>query len=460
MSIETPCALDRARYKAYTRLLPLIFLCYVIAYVNRVNVAIAKLTMSKDMPAFDNGVIGFGFGVFFIGYFLLEIPCTLMVEKWSARKLICRIMVTWGIIAALTAFVKTPFQFYAVRFGLGLAEAGFFPGVIVYLTHWFTSRDRARALAWFFVATPIAQIISPKPTSWLLHIGREGNPPILGLVGWQWVYIVWGIPAVVLGVLVFVFLADRPRHASWLEPDECEALEKELEQERHQHAKHMTVAEAFSHPKVLLLTAAYLCVVTGNYGLESFLPSIFEKWYKMKIDDVTWLIIIPPIGSLVGQLFIGWSSDQSRERRLHAAIPILLGVAALCGTLLSRDPLWLIVGLFTVALTGSKAYMPAFWSLPSLFLSGSAAAGSIGLINSVGNLGGFIGPTVLGYVEKWTGSFAGGIIWLAFSMSASAAIILTLGLGHREPVEKPLGMPDESEALLYPGVAPPESLGP
>src|SRR3954471_1453242 len=213
-----PSPLDRARNKAYWRLLPILFLCYVIAYVDRANVAIAKLTMTKDLPGFDNAVIGFGAGVFFWGYFLLEVPGSLIVEKWSARKWICRIMVTWGIMAACTALVKTPTQFYVVRFLLGLAEAGFFPGIIVYLTHWFPVRDRTRALALFFVATPVAQLISPPISKTLLKFGTDEmingimvhHPEVLGLKGWQWVYIFWGIPAVVLGAVVFFWLKDRP----------------------------------------------------------------------------------------------------------------------------------------------------------------------------------------------------------------------------------------------------------
>src|SRR3989442_9477449 len=236
-------ALDRARRKAYRRLLPLVFISYVIAFVDRSNVAIAKLTMSRDLPGFDNAVIGFGAGVFFLGYFLLEIPGTLIVERWSARKWIARIMITWGITAALTALVKTPFQFYLVRFMLGLAEAGFYPGVIVYLTHWFPSRDRARALAYFFVATPIAQIVSPKISNLLLKIGTDEmingvpvhHPELWGLEGWQWIYIFWGIPAVVLGVFFLFGLTDRPRQARWLSPEEREALETELEREKKLH---------------------------------------------------------------------------------------------------------------------------------------------------------------------------------------------------------------------------------
>jgi ACS family tartrate transporter-like MFS transporter len=430
-SSSPPTALDRARSKAYIRLLPLLFLCYVIAYVDRANVAIAKLTMGRELPAFDNKVIGLGAGIFFIGYFLLEIPGTLLVEKWSARKWISRIMISWGIVAALTAFVKVPWHFYTVRFFLGLAEAGFFPGVIVYLTHWFPSRDRARALSWFFIATPVAQIISPKLSNELLKIGLDGSPKLLGLVGWQWVYIAWGIPAVILGILVLIFLTDRPGQAGWLEAEERSALEQELKREKDQHGRHMTLLEALSHPKVLLLAAAYFFIVTGNYGVEFFLPSILDKWYSLKLDKLTWLVVIPPVGSLVGQLLVGWSSDRSHERRLHASLPIYAGAIALAATLGSHNRLWLTVALFTVALTGLKAYLPAFWSLPSLFLTEAAAAGSIGFINSVGNLGGFCGPSIIGIVEHTTGSFRGGIIVLSISMAVSATILLTLGLGNR-----------------------------
>src|SRR5262245_52110285 len=275
-------ALDRARQKAYWRLLPLLFICYVIAYVDRSNVAIAKLTMSRDLPGFDNAVIGLGAGVFFIGYFLLEIPGTLIVEKWSARKWIARIMITWGIVAALTAAVKTPTQFYVLRFLLGLAEAGFYPGVIVYLTHWFASRDRARALAYFFVATPVAQIVSPKISNALLRIGTDEvvgglsvhHPEVLGLEGWQWVYIAWGIPAVILGFLVLLLLTDRPQQAAWLAPEERDALMAELAREKQARpaTHHMKLLTALRHPKVLLLCAVYFLAVTGSYGVESFMP--------------------------------------------------------------------------------------------------------------------------------------------------------------------------------------------
>jgi ACS family tartrate transporter-like MFS transporter len=467
----TPGALDRARYKAYVRLLPLLFLSYAIAYVDRINVSLASLRMSKDLPGFNNDVIGTGMGIFFLGYFLLEIPGTLLVERWSARKWFCRIMVTWGIVAGLTAFVKTPWQFYGVRFLLGLAEAGFFPGVIVYLTHWFPARDRARALSWFFIATPVAQFASPWLSYYMLRIGTTEtfgdvtvqHPELLGMQGWQWMYIGWGIPAVVLGILVLFLLPDWPRQARWLAPDERDALERELEHEKQQHRKghgHMTVLAAFAHPKILLLAAAYFFVVSTSYGVEFFLPKILEKWYDLDLRAVTWAVIIPPLGGLAGQLLAGWSSDRTGERRLHASIPIYLGAAALVGALLIPASLSfnmrlvLAVALFTVALAGLKAYMPAFWALPSLILTESAAAGSVGLINSVGNLGGFVGPKVLGKVETMTASFVPGLAYLCFSMVVSATIILTLGLGHRaKPAAPEHAQPlvdEEADSLVEP----------
>jgi len=427
--------LDRARRKAFLRLLPLLFVSYMIAYIDRQNVSIAKLTMTKDLPGFDNAVIGFGAGIFFLGYFLLEIPGTLMVERWSARKWICRIMVTWGIMAGLTAAVHTPTQFYIVRFLLGLAEAGFFPGIIVYLTHWFPSRDRARALATFLIATPVAQIISPKISNELLKIGSDADhPAILGMVGWQWVYVFWAIPAVILGFVVLFYMTDKPRQAKWLSSEESEALEAELERERAETraGKRMGLREALIHPKVLILALIYFCTVTGSYGIEFFMPSILRDWYEMDMNKLTWLIMIPPVVAMFGQLIAGASSDRFQERRWHAIVPILLGSAALGLMPLTQGNLVLTMTCLMLAFAGFKSYMPAFWSLPNLFLTETAAAGSIGLINSVGNLGGFLGPWVLGSVEKATGSFVGGLYYLSGSMLVAAAVIFFLGIGKKK----------------------------
>jgi ACS family tartrate transporter-like MFS transporter len=505
MSMPIPDALDRARRKAYIRLIPLLLLCYMIAYVDRTNISIAALPMTHDLPGFNNDVIGTGAGIFFLGYFILAIPGTLLVEKWSARRWISVTMIAWGIVAAATAFVhcRIPVatrlaelsagaiyrsaaallvplawlpagglsrwaasnaewlrgpvnpsiaQFYGARFLLGLAEAGFFPGVIVYLTHWFPSRDRSRALSWFLIATPIAMMISPKLCNLFLPIGTTEtiggvlvhHPRVLCLTNWQWIFVAWGLPAVVLGVLVFAYLTDRPGHAGWLEADERDALEAELKREKAAVRQETTSAwKALANPRVLLLAAAYLFVVTGNYGVEIFLPTILKNWYHPSNDLLTWVLMIPPLGSLMGQLFVGWSSDHTGERRLHTVIPIICAATALGLTARQGMPFWVMVLLFTVVATGLKAYLPAFWSLPSLFLTEAAAAGSIGLINCVGNLGGFLGPKVLGYIETKTGSFVPGILILVTSMSLTVLIILLLGLGRRAGAPR-----DKSEDLV------------
>ncbi len=435
--------LDSARIKAYFRLIPLLFVCYIIAYVDRTNVGVAKLTMGEDLPAFDSWVFGFGSGIFFIGYFLLEIPGSLIVERWSARKWICRIMVTWGIMAAATAFVTTPIQFYIVRFLLGVAEAGFFPGVIVYLTHWFPSKDRARAISYFLIASPLAMMIGPAISQLFIDIGRthlvDGvmvtNPMLLGLKGWQWIYIFWGIPAVVIGFIVLFYLTDRPRQAKWLTQEERDALENELAREKSLKAStsHHSVLAALTSPRVLLLSLAYFGIVTANYGIEFFLPSILKQWYELEPSRVALLVMIPSLLVIPGQLFVGWSSDHFHERRWHSVIPVAVGATLLVLTIFTRGNIYMSILCFSIAAAGMKSYMPAFWSLPSLFLTSSAAAGSVGMINSIGNLGGFLGPTVMGWVDKNLHSYTYGLLFLSLTSILSASLIAVLPL--RQPHE-------------------------
>jgi ACS family tartrate transporter-like MFS transporter len=435
-STPASAALASAKRKAFWRLLPLCFVCYVVAYVDRTNVSLAKLTMARSLPWLTEQVYSFAGGAFFWGYFLLEIPGSILVEKWSARLWIGRIMITWGLIAAGTAFVQSPTQFTVARFILGLGEAGFFPGIIIYLTHWFPSRDRARALSVFLIATPFAQMIGPKITG-AIAVVDTFTIAGLHLQGWQLVFIAWGIPAALLGVVVLFALTDRPRKAKWLTPEERDALEEELERERAVAvARHrMTFAEAARNPKVLLLVLAYFFVVAGNYGvIEFFLPSILDGWYHLKMSSITSYMMIGPALALVSQLFVGWSSDRTRERRIHTVVPIAIGGLAFVGLAFSRGNLPLTIACVAVAAAGTKAYQPAFWSLPSLFLTSTAAAGSVGLINSVGNLGGGgLATPLMGYLKQHTGSYVTGILIMAASMFLAAAIVFFLGLGKQAP---------------------------
>ena len=436
--------LERAIHKAYFRLIPLLFVCYVIAYIDRVNVGFAKLTMKTDLAkhGFSESVFGFGMGIFFLGYLLLEIPGTLLVERWSARKWISRIMVTWGFIAAMTAFVQTPWQFYGIRFLLGLAEAGFFPGIIVYLTHWFPKRYQTRALALFLIASPISGMVGPPLSELLMGIGMNGRPQVLGLVGWQWVFVAWGIPAVILGVVVLAYLTDRPAQARWLTDEEKNALEAELlreKAEQQNHSGHISITQALSHPKILILALAYFFVVTGNYGIELYMASIFKDWYGLDVKKVAWLLVITSVGSLIGQCLVGWNSDRTLERRWHASLPILLGAVSLALAPFTKGNLWLSVLLFTLTMTGVKAYLPAFWTLPSLLMTSSAAAASIGLINSFGNLGGWVGPSMMGAIKEYADQhlkgdvgYSIGLWCLAASMVVAALIIIRLGVGRNQ----------------------------
>jgi ACS family tartrate transporter-like MFS transporter len=435
-------ALDRARRKAYRRLLPVLFLAYAIAYIDRSNLALAKVTMGKDL-GLDSATFGWAFGLFFIGYFLLEIPGAVIVERWSARKWISRIMITWGIIAALTAAVKTPGQLYAVRLLLGLAEAGFFPGVIIYLTHWFPNRDRARALATFIIAAPVAQMVNPPLSSSILRIGTTqvhdgvavSYPLLWGMTGWQLNFIVWGIPAVLLGIFILFYLTDRPSQARWLTTEERQALEAELAREKAAavvgEQDHLAAAwRALKDPRVLLLAAANFSIVCGHYGVESFLPSIFERWYGFKLSELGWVVPLPFIAMMAAQVFMGWSSDRTGERWWHTAGPMFVGSLAFLLTPLSQGTFLLSLLCFAVAMAGIRSYLAPFFALPKLFLSGTAAAGGIGLINAVGNLGGFVGPIMLGEIDKATGSFVGGILFLAGTSAMAGSFILILRRVH------------------------------
>ncbi|MEK6286337.1 MAG: MFS transporter [Acidobacteriota bacterium] len=414
-------AADRARKRIMRRILPYLFLLYIINYIDRVNISYANLEMTRDLN-FTPDVFGFGAGIFFVGYFLLEIPGTILIELWSARKWIARIMITWGIVAVLMGFMNSATQFYWLRLGLGAAEAGFFPGIIVYLTHWFRYQDRAKAVALFMAAVPLSNFIGSPISGLLLGVNW------FGLAGWRWLFIIEGAPAIILGIVTLFYLTDWPHQAKWLAPDEREWITKELEKEKElKTATHsLGVLQALKHREVVLLALAYFFIVTSLYGFNFWLPAIIKALSGLPNLIVTLISALPYLAGFIALLVVGWSSDRSGERRWHTAAPMMVAGAGLLLSALTQSNTALAVSMFCIAAAGLYSFFPSFWALPTTFLTGSAAAASIGLINSIGNLGGFVGPYVVGYLNTRTNSFLGAMLYLSFSAMIGAGLILTL----------------------------------
>src|SRR5467141_86731 len=315
---------QRARRRIARRLLPFLFLLYVIAFIDRMNVGAAALQMPHDL-GFSEGVIGFGAGIFFLGYFLLEIPGALVVERGSARRWIARIMISWGLMTVFMAFIHTSRQFYLVRFLVGAAEAGFLPGVIIYLTHWFRYQDRAKAVAFFYAANPLSYVIGSPLAGLLLGLSW------LGLRGWRWLFVIEGIPAIVVGVITIWYLTDWPGQAHWLPADEKSWITSELQREKEakNRSRSYRVWEALRHRAVMLLTVCYFCAMTGSYGIAFWLPTIVKRLSGLSDMNVTLLAAMPYVAGFVTQQLNGWHSDRTGERRWHAALPVILCGAAL-----------------------------------------------------------------------------------------------------------------------------------
>ncbi|HEX4810794.1 MAG TPA: MFS transporter [Bryobacteraceae bacterium] len=424
---------ESARRRITLRLMPFLVLVYLTAYLDRANIAIAKLQMQGALKLTD-ATIGLGAGIFFIGYFLLEIPGSLIVERWSARKWLARIMVTWGLIATLSGFagmipvglsVRT--QFYWLRFLLGAAEAGFFPGVVVYLSHWFREQDRPSAKAWFMIAQPLSVVIGLPISRWILETVHWN-----GLDGWRWVFLLEGIPPVILGFITLRYLTDRPQEAKWLPEHEKQWLVEELSRESAARAAagRIEVLAAFRQPQTILLAASFFFIVTGNQAILFFLPSLTNNMKSISIAWRTVVTVLPYIFSVGGILINGYLARRTGRPRLHTALPMFLSGISLGLAVLSGNHLaFVIVFLCLVGFT-FQAYLPVLWSIPSSFLGKSAAAVAIGLINSFGNLGGFVGPFVFGYLRTVTGSYQTGLWCLTGCMIIAgvlAACIRTNG---------------------------------
>jgi MFS transporter, ACS family, tartrate transporter len=403
--------------KVSWRLLPLIVVIYFVAYMDRTNVSFASLSMNQDL-GFSAYIYGWGAGIFFLGYFLFEVPSNIVLEKTGARIWIARIMITWGIAAAVMAFVVGPASFLTLRFLLGVAEAGFFPGMILYFTYWFPAKYRARVIAALFLAVPGANAVTAVVSGALLQL--DG---VLGLRGWQWLFILEAIPAILLAFAVLALMTDRPAKAKWLEPEERDWLEGVLDAERSSKVKahgEFTLYQALTNSTVLLLSSIYFTIVTATYGITFFLPPILKA---LGLSDFgTGLATALPytIGT-IGMLAWSWSSDRHKERRMHFIVACLLATIGLIAVGWFSGSYWAIVAMSfaAVGIYGSK---PAFWPLPSGFLTGAAAAGGIALVNSIGNLGGFVGPYVVGWIKDATGSFDAGLYFLAACALASAVL--------------------------------------
>ncbi|MGA2994090.1 MFS transporter [Bradyrhizobium sp.] len=409
------------------RLIPFLVLAYFFSYLDRVNLGFAALTMNAELK-FSPTIFAWGAGIFFIGYFIFEVPSNLALEKFGASRWIARIMVTWGIISALMSLVSGELSFYILRFLLGVAEAGFFPGIILYLTYWYPAEYRARFLAAFAIAVPVSTVIGA-PVSGLL-LGLDGA---MGLKGWQWLFIIEGVPSVLLGIVTWFYLTDRPERADWLTAEQKAWLASKLNAETatKQAATQLTLGEALSSPKVIMLSLSYFGFVGALYGMQFWLPQIV-KAFGLTNAQTGFVTAIPYLFGTIAMILWARHSDASRERILHVGAPLLLTALALAASSTISDPTMTMVVL-TVAAIGVFCTFGTFWTLPTAWLSGTAAAGAIALINSIGNLAGFGGPYLIGWVKEATGSTSTGLLVLAV-LPLIGGLLVFLG-GHESKAE-------------------------
>jgi MFS transporter, ACS family, tartrate transporter len=423
--------------KVSRRLVPFLIVCYFVAYLDRVNVSFAALTMNQDL-GLSQTAFGFGAGIFFVAYFIFEVPSNLMLERFGARKWIARIMLSWGILSGAMAFIPVigrttglgnEYSFYLVRVLLGMAEAGFFPGIIFYLTLWFPTEYRARIVGYFMAAIPLSTVIGAPISGVLLYL--HGG---LGLAGWQWLFVIEALPAIILAGVVFFYLTDRPADATWLAPDERSWLAERLEIEQRQRlaVRDYSVTQSLVNPRVLGLSLVYFGAVATNYGLSFFLPQIVKS-FGLNTFLTTVVSALPYVVGTVGMVWWGRRSDRVAERRFHAAFPLFVAAAGIAVSTALDDPTLKMLSL-CVAGFGIFACLPVFWTLPTAFLSGAACAAGVAVINSIGNLAGFAGPFAMGWIKDHTGSYAGGLLLLA--ALGIVAMGIALVLGHDEATQR------------------------
>lgn len=420
-AIAADHARDAAYRKAIWRFMPLLCLCLIAAYLDRVNVGFAKLTMLDDL-GFSNTIYGLGAGIFFLGYVLFEIPSNMLLHKIGARVWIARIMITWGVIGAAMAFVQTPMQFYVLRFLLGVAEAGFIPGVMYFISCWFPSARRGRVLALLLAAVPLSSVIG-SPVSGMILVNFSG---VVGWHGWQWLFMIETIPSMLLGVAVWMILVDRPSDAHWLTADEAALIASDIALEAERNHEHIGFASVFKSKLVWQLSLAYFCIVSSVYVLLFWLPTLIKQQGISDPIQIGWLTAIPYSAAIIMSIWNNAHADRHRERRWHTAIPSLVTAVGLALSWLHFDSLVLTMLILTITAAAASTTQAAFWSVPPAFLSGAAAATGLAMINCLGNAGGFVSTSVVGWVTDLTGNAQNSLILFAGILLISIAAILKL----------------------------------
>jgi MFS family permease len=407
--------------KVAWRLIPFLFLCYVAAYLDRVNVGFAKLQMLSDL-SFSETVYGLGAGVFFIGYFLFEVPSNIILHKVGARLWIARVMITWGLISGAMMFVKTPTMFYVMRFALGLAEAGLFPGVILYLTYWFPSERRGKITALFMTGIPMSGVIGGPLSGWILHALSGAH----GLAGWQWLFLLEAVPSLVMGIAVIAYLDDGIMRAKWLSASEQAMLARNIAADSNQAQSH-TLRDGFTKPIVWLLSGIYFFFIMGLYGVGFWLPTLIKGSGVTEPLLIGLLTTLPYAAAAIAMVLVGRSSDKRRERRWHVTVPGLIGtVGWLVSVLTGHTSIALSMAALTVATIGVMVTLSQFWCLPTAVLSGAAAATGVAVVNSVGNLAGFVSPYAIGWIVDKTHSTDLGVYTLAGCLAVGGLLALTM----------------------------------